>query len=120
VDVVAAGAGKQLLARKTMSDMMSESLLFQEGDEFVLKKRPLPHIPVAYAHQMVSKQEFPEEDVKFMAECTLLDPKWRKYPRNDIKNRQNRRRYLRINAHLVAISEKKPKNLVGSFIAIRL
>jgi len=53
VDVVAAGAGKQLLARKTMSDMMSESLLFQEGDEFVLKKRPLPHIPVAYAHQMV-------------------------------------------------------------------
>mmetsp|Transcript_38458 Transcript_38458/g.62506 ORF Transcript_38458/g.62506 Transcript_38458/m.62506 type:complete len:295 (+) Transcript_38458:60-944(+) len=52
---------------------------FKEGDEFVLKKRPLPHIPVAYAHQMVSKQEFPEEDVKFMAECTLLDPKWRKF-----------------------------------------
>jgi len=45
----------------------------------VLKKRPLPHLSVAYAHQMVSKQEFPVEDVKLMAECGLLDPKWRNF-----------------------------------------
>jgi len=59
---------------------------FQAGDDFILLRRPLPELPVSFVHRMVSAEIFYLEDVKEIADCKLLDDKWRKYARERIKN----------------------------------